>query len=93
MAIQGSWCYTRERWAASILSGEPAVPGKIPGGVTRGLIPGSSGSTLSGVPTIPRKIPGGIASRPTPAGQQSGAVSSIFSSIPGQVVALFITGG
>ena len=93
MVIQGSWCYTRESWAASILSGEPAVPGKIPGGVARGLIPGSSGSTLSGVPTVPGKIPGGIASRPTPAGQQSGVVSSIFLSIPGRVVALFVTGG
>ena len=58
----------------------------------RGLIPGSSGSTLSGVPTVPAKIPGGIASRPTPVGQQSWVVSSIFSSIPGKVVALFITG-
>ena len=59
MVIQGSWCYTRESWAASILSGEPAVPGKIPDGVARDLIPGSSGSTLSGVPTVPGKIPGG----------------------------------
>ena len=93
MVIQGSWCYTRESWAASILSGELAVPGTIPGGVARGLIPGNSGSTLSEVPTVPGKIPGGIASRPTPAGQQSGVVSSIFLSIPGQVVDLFITGG
>ena len=93
MVVQGSWCYTRESWAASILSGEPAVPGKIPGGVSRDQIPGSSGSTQSGVPTVPGKIPGGIVSRPTPAGQQSGVVSSIFLSIPGQVVALFITGG
>ena len=58
-----------------------------------GLIPGSSGSTLSGVLTVPGKIPGGIASRPTPAGQQSGVVSLISSSIPGHVVALFVTGG
>ena len=93
MVIQGSWCYTRESWAAAILSGEPAIPGKIPGGVARGLIPGSSGSTLSGVPTVPGKIPGGIASHPTPAGQQSWVVSLIFLSIPEQVVALFITGG
>ena len=69
MVIQGSWCYTRESGAASILSGEPAVPGKIPGGVARGLIPGSSGSTLSGVPTVPGMIPGGVASRPTPVEQ------------------------
>ena len=68
---------------ASILSGEPAVPGKIPGGVARGPIPESSGSTLSGVPAVPGKIPGGMASRPTSAGQQSGVVSSISSSIPG----------
>ena len=68
-------------------------PGKIPGGVARGLIPGSTGSTLSGVLTVPGKIPDGIASRPTPAGQQSGVVSSIFSFIPGQVVALLVTGG
>ena len=73
--IQGSWCYTREIWAASILSGEPAVPGKIPGGVARGLIPGRSGSTLNGVLTVPGKIPVGIASRPTPAGKPSGVVS------------------
>ena len=59
---------------------------EIPGGVARGPIPGSSGSTLSGVPTVPGKIPDGMASRPTPAGQQSGVVSSISSSIPGQVV-------
>ena len=77
----------------AILGGEPAIPGKIPGGVARGLIPGSSGSTLSRVPTVPGKISGGIASRPTPAGQQSGVVSLIILSIPGQVVALFITGG
>ena len=78
MLIQGSWCYTREIWAASILSGELAVPGKIPGGVARGLIPERSGLTLSGAPTVPGKIPGGIASRPTPAGQLSGVASSIF---------------
>ena len=48
MGIQGSWCYTRESGAASILSGEPSVPGKIPGGVARGSIPGGSGLTLSG---------------------------------------------
>ena len=69
--------------AASILSGEPAVPRKIPGGVARGPIPGSSGSTLSRVLAVPGKIPGGMASHPTPAGQQSGVVSSISSSIPG----------
>ena len=78
MVIQGSWCYTRESWAASILGREPAVPGKILGGMARGLIPGSSSSTLSRVPTVPGKIPGGIASRPTPAGQQPGVVSLIF---------------
>ena len=66
--------------------GEPSVPGKISGGVARGPIPGSSGSTLSGVPTVNGEIPGGMASHPTPAGQQSGVVSSISSSIPGQVV-------
>ena len=76
--IQGSWCYTREVWAALILSGEPAVPGIIPGGVARGLIPGRSGSTLSGAPTVPGEIPGGIASRLTPARQLSGVASSIF---------------
>ena len=43
MEIQGSWCYTGESGAASILSGEPSVPGKIPGGVARGSIPGASG--------------------------------------------------
>ena len=43
MEIQGSWCYTRESGAASILSGEPSVPGKIPDGVARGSIPGASG--------------------------------------------------
>ena len=41
--FQGSWCYTREGGAASILSGEPSVPGKIPGGVALGSIPGVSG--------------------------------------------------
>ena len=45
MIIQGSWCYTREVWVTLILSGEPAVPGIIPGGVARGLIPGRSGSS------------------------------------------------
>ena len=43
MEIQGSWCYTRESGPASILGGEPSVPGKIPGGVARGSIPGVSG--------------------------------------------------
>ena len=43
MEIQGSWCYTRESGAASILGGEPSVPGKIPGGVARGSIPGFRG--------------------------------------------------
>ena len=43
MEIQGSWCDTRESEAASILSGEPFVPGKIPGGVVLGSIPGVSG--------------------------------------------------
>ena len=43
MEIQGSWCYTRESGAASILSGELSVPGKIPGGVASGSIPGVSG--------------------------------------------------
>ena len=43
MEIQGSWCYTRESGAASILSGELSVPGKIPGGVARGSIPGVCG--------------------------------------------------
>ena len=43
MEIQGSWCYTRESGTASILSGEPSVPGKIPGCVARGSIPGASG--------------------------------------------------
>ena len=43
MEIQGSWCYTRESGAASILSGEPSVPGTIPGGVALGSIPGVSG--------------------------------------------------
>ena len=78
MIIQGFWCYTKEVWATLIHSGEPAVPGIIPGGVVRGLIPGRSGSTLSGVPTVPGKIPGGITSRLTPARQLSGIVSSIF---------------
>ena len=43
MEIQGSWCYTRESGPASILIGEPSVPGKIPGGVASGSIPGVSG--------------------------------------------------
>ena len=43
MEIQGSWCYTRGNRAASTLSGEPSVPGEIPGGVARGSIPGASG--------------------------------------------------
>ena len=43
MEIQGSWCYTRESGAASILGREPSVTGKIPGGVARGSIPGVSG--------------------------------------------------
>ena len=43
MEIQESWCYTRESGAASILSREPSVPGKIPGGVASGSIPGASG--------------------------------------------------
>ena len=43
MEIQGSWCYTRGSSAASILSGEPSVPGEIPCGVARGSIPGASG--------------------------------------------------
>ena len=85
MGIQGSWCYTRESGAASILSGERSVPGKIPGGVARGSIPGLAASTQGGVLTVPGKIPGGMTSRPTPAGQQSGVVSLISSSIPGQV--------
>ena len=38
-----SWCHTRESGAALILRREPSVPGKIPGGVVRGLIPGASG--------------------------------------------------
>ena len=71
MGIQGSWCYTRESGATSILSGEPSAPGKIPGGVARGSIPGIAASTQGGVPTVPGKIPGGMTSRPTPAGQQS----------------------
>ena len=56
MGIQGSWCYTREGGAASILSREPAVPGKIPGGVVRGPIPGSSGSTLAGCRLFPGRF-------------------------------------
>ena len=43
MEIQGSWCYTRGSYAASILSGEPSVPGEIPGGVASGSFPGASG--------------------------------------------------
>ena len=43
MEIQGSWCYTRESGAALILSREPSIPGKIPGGVALGSIPGVSG--------------------------------------------------
>ena len=39
MEIQGSWCYTRGSRAASILSGEPSVPGEIPGGVECGSNP------------------------------------------------------
>ena len=42
MEIQWSWCYTRESGAASILSGEPSVLGKIPGGVACGSITGAS---------------------------------------------------
>ena len=44
MKIQGSWCYTRESGAASILCGEPSVPRNIPGGVALGSIPGVSGA-------------------------------------------------
>ena len=91
-------------WTALILSGEPAVPGIIPGGVACGLIPGRSGSTLSGEPTVPGKILGGIAARATPAWQLLGRVSSIvlaytraghqlFLLISGQVIDLFIQGG
>ena len=93
MGIQGSWCYTRESGAASILSGEPSVPGKIPGGVAHGSIPGVAASTQGGVPTVPGKIPGGMESRPTPAGQQSGVVSSISSSMPDQVVVFVYSRG
>ena len=93
MGIQGSWCYTREIGAASILSGEPSVPGKIPGGVVCGSIPGLVASTQGGVPTVPGKIPGCMTSRPTPAGQQSVVVSLISSSIPGQVVVFVYSRG
>ena len=43
MEIQGSWCYTRESGAASILGGESSVPWNIPGGVACGSIPGANG--------------------------------------------------
>ena len=86
MEIQGSRCYTRESGAASILSGEPYVPGKIPGGVASGSIPEFRGFDPGGVPTVPGKIPVGMTSHPTPVGQQSGVVSLISSFIPGQVV-------
>ena len=63
----GPWCYTRGSRAASILSGEPSVPGEIPGGVACGSIPGGlAASTPGGVPSVPRKIPGGMTSCPTP---------------------------
>ena len=81
MEILGSWYYTRGSRAASILSGEPSVPGEIPGGVARGSIPGGGGglaaSTQGGVPSVPGKIPGGMTSCPTPVGQQAGLVSVI----------------
>ena len=76
MEIQGSWCYTRESGAASIFSGEPSVPRKIPGGVARGSIPGASGFD-PGRGAVCWKISGGMTSRPTPMGQQSGVVSLI----------------
>ena len=62
----------------SILSGEPSVPGIIPGGMASGLIPGRGGSTLSKESTVPGKILAGIASRFTPARQLSRAESSTF---------------
>ena len=77
----------------SILSGEPSVPRKIPGGVACGPIPGVAALTQGGVPTVPGKIPGSMTSRPTPAGQQSRVVSLIFSSIPGQIVVFVYSRG
>ena len=78
MEILGSWCYTRGSRTASILSGEPFVPGEIPGGVARGSIPGGlAASSQGGVPSVPGKIPGGMTSCPTPVGQQAGMVSVI----------------
>ena len=41
---RGSWCNTREVLAAQTLSGEPAVPGIIPGGIASCPIPGRHGS-------------------------------------------------
>ena len=93
MEILGSWYYTRGSRAASILSGEPSVPGEIPGGVERGSIPGRLAvSTQGGVPSVPGKIPGGMTSCPTPVGQQARVVSLISLSIPGQIDVLFIPG-
>ena len=78
MEILGSWYYTRGNRAASILSGEPSVPGEIPGGVARGSIPGRlAASTQGGVPFAPGKIPGSMTSCPTPVGQQAGVVSLV----------------
>ena len=78
MEILGSWYYTRGSRAASILSGEPSVPGEIPGGVASGSIPGGlAASTQGGVLFVPGKIPGGMTSCPTPVGQQEGVVSLV----------------
>ena len=78
MEILGSWYHTRGSRAASILSGEPSVPGEIPGGVARGSIPGGlAASTQGGGPFVPGKIPDGMTSCPTPVGQQAGVVSLV----------------
>ena len=65
---------------AQTLSGEPAVPGIIPGGVAPVQYQGGVAQTLSGEPAVPGIIPGGVAPQP-PLGEATipGMVSQISS--------------
>ena len=103
MEIQGFWCYTRGSRAASILSGEPSVPGEIPGGVVRGSIPGASGVDPGQGAVCSREDSRRYDVLSYTSGAASGGgvidilclyqVRSSFLFIPGQINVLFISGG